>query len=285
MILIISMKDKFLNPYKSPPLNSRSLHLRKLIIRAFEGGMRGHLGSSMSLVEIISALYDSFLSYKSNDPLWIKRDRFILSKGHGCLAQYALLADKSFITLNDLDKFCHHDGILGGHPEKSKIPGVEFSTGALGHGLPVGVGMAVAGKINKQNHRVVVITGDGEINEGSIWEAALSASQNKLDNLIWIIDYNKLQSYGYLEDVINLEPLNDKISSFGFNVFEVDGHDIDMIKTTLNDLQFNHSKPNAIICHTVKGKGFPFAEHNPDWHHKSNLKPIDIASMYACLEN
>ena len=284
MILIISMENKFLNPYKSPPLNSRSLYLRKLIIRAFEGGMRGHLGSSMSLVEIMSALYDNFLSYNSNNPLWIKRDRFILSKGHGCLAQYALLADKGFISLEDLDKFCHHNGILGGHPEKSKIPGVEFSTGALGHGLPVGVGMAIAAKINKQKHKIIVVTGDGEINEGSVWEAALSASKNKVDNLIWMIDYNKFQSYGQTKNVVDLEPLNQKITSFGFNLLEVDGHDISMIEKALNSFSYNSSIPNAIICHTVKGKGFSFAEHNENWHHKSNLKPEEINAMYACLE-
>ena len=278
------MSNKYLNPYISPILDKRSLYLRKLVIRAFEGGMRGHLGSSMSLIEIMRVLYDDFLVFNPKEPNWEKRDRFILSKGHGCLAQYALLADKGFIFLSDLDKFCHHDGILGGHPEKSKIPGVEFSTGALGHGLPVGVGMAVAAKINNENHKIIVTTGDGESNEGSIWEAALSASQNKLDNIIWIIDYNKFQSYGQTKDIINLEPLNQKIISFGFNLIEVDGHNIQMIKKALQDCSQNLLKPNAIICHTVKGKGFPFAEHNEDWHHKSNLKPAEIDAMYKCLE-
>ena len=278
------MQCKFLNPYKSPALDKRSLYLRKLIIRAFEGGKRGHLGSSMSLVEIMRVLYDNFLLYKSQLPEWVDRDRFILSKGHGCLAQYVLLADKGFISFNDLDKFCHHDGILGGHPEKSKIPGIEFSTGALGHGLPVGVGMAVAAKINNKKHKVVVVTGDGEANEGSVWEAALSASKNKLDNLIWLIDYNKFQSYGQTKDVLQLEPLNQKIISFGFNLIEVDGHNIKMIESALKSFAFNSLKPNAIICHTVKGKGFPFAEHNENWHHKSNLKPEEINAMYACLE-
>ena len=278
------MQLNFLNPYKSPALDLRSLYLRKLIIRAFEGGMRGHLGSSMSLVEIMRVLYDDFLMYKTKDPEWVDRDRFILSKGHGCLAQYVLLADKGFISLDDLDKFCHHDGILGGHPEKSKVSGVEFSTGALGHGLPVGVGMAVAAKINNKKHKIIVVTGDGETNEGSIWEAALSASQNKLDNFVWIIDYNKFQSYGQTKDVIQLEPLDQKIKSFGFNLIEVDGHNIEMIENALKTFSYNSSKPNAIICHTVKGKGFPFAEHNEDWHHKSNLKPEELNAMYNCLE-
>ena len=278
------MTNKFLNPYQSPKLDKRSLYLRKLIIRAFEGGMRRHLGSSMSLVEIMRVLYDDFLLYDSKNPEWENRDRFILSKGHGCLAQYALLADKGFISIDELDKFCHHDGILGGHPEKDKIAGIEFSTGALGHGLPVGIGMAIAAKINDKNHKIVVVTGDGESNEGSIWEAALSASKNKLDNLIWIIDYNKFQSYGQTKAVIDLEPLNQKIESFGFNLIEVDGHNIKMIEEALKQLNDDRHKPKAIVCHTIKGKGFSFAEHNENWHHKSNLNPEEIKAMYKCLD-
>ena len=279
------MIDKHLNRYENQVLDKRSLYLRKLVIRAFEGGSRGHLGSSMSLIEILRVLYDSFLNYKVKMPEWEDRDRFILSKGHGCLAQYALLADKGFIKLTDLDFFCHLDGILGGHPEHSKIPGIEASTGALGHGLSIGVGMAVSAKINHKKHKIIVVTGDGEINEGSIWEAAMSASQNKLDNLIWIIDYNKLQSYGETREIINLEPLNDKISSFGFNVSETDGHNTEMIEEALTNTNLDNGKPSAIICHTVKGKGFPFAEHNPDWHHKAKLGMDVIQKMKECLND
>ena len=279
------MIDKHLNRYENQVLDKRSLYLRKLVIRAFEGGSRGHLGSSMSLIEILRVLYDSFLNYKVKMPEWEDRDRFILSKGHGCLAQYALLADKGFIKLTDLDFFCHLDGILGGHPEHSKIPGIEASTGALGHGLSIGVGMAVSAKIKHKRHKIIVVTGDGEINEGSIWEAAMSASQNKLDNLIWIIDYNKLQSYGETREIINLEPLNDKISSFGFNVSETDGHNTKMIEEALTNTNLDNGNPSAIICHTVKGKGFPFAEHNPDWHHKAKLGIDVIQKMKECLND
>jgi len=279
------MIDKHLNRYENQVLDKRSLYLRKLVIRAFEGGSRGHLGSSMSLIEILRVLYDSFLNYKVKMPKWEDRDRFILSKGHGCLAQYALLADKGFIKLTDLDFFCHLDGILGGHPEHSKIPGIEASTGALGHGLSIGVGMAVSAKIKHKRHKIIVVTGDGEINEGSIWEAAMSASQNKLDNLIWIIDYNKLQSYGETKEIINLEPLNDKISSFGFNVSETDGHNTKMIEEALTNTNLDNGNPSAIICHTVKGKGFPFAEHNPDWHHKAKLGIDVIQKMKECLND
>ena len=264
-------------------LDDRSLYLRRLIIRAFEGGTRGHLGSSMSLVEILSVLYDEWLKYDVHEPLWRCRDRFILSKGHGCLAQYALLADKGFISLQDLDEFCHPKGILGGHPDRNKIPGVEASTGALGHGLSIGVGVALALKLSKSACRVVVVTGDGEINEGSVWEAAMSASKHRLDNLIWMVDYNKLQSYGRTDTVMSLEPLSEKLESFGFEVQNIDGHDKNAIRNSLAFADANAERPNAIVCHTIKGKGFPFAESNPSWHHKSKLSPEEIQRMYDCL--
>ena len=277
------MSKNDLNIYKSPALDQRSLYLRGLVIRAFEGGTRGHLGSSMSLIEILRVLYDNFLNYNAEKPNWEKRDRLILSKGHGCLALYSILADKGFIKLEDLDLFCHDDSILGGHPENGKIPGVEASTGALGHGLSIGVGMALSAKILQNDHKIVVITGDGEINEGSIWEAALSAAKHKLDNLIVMIDYNKMQSYGRTKDVINLEPLNQKWESFGFQVQEVDGHDIRMMETVLKKTDYTNNKPNAIICHTIKGKGFPFAESNPSWHHKSSMSEADMKAMKDCI--
>ena len=181
------MTNKFLNPYESPKLDKRSLYLRKLIVRAFEGGMRGHLGSSMSLVEILRVLYDDFLSYNPKMPEWEDRDRFILSKGHGCLAQYALLSDKGFISVDELDKFCHHNGILGGHPEKNKIPGVEFSTGALGHGLPVAVGMALAAKIKNKKHKIFL----GNINSKRDWGHA----KDYVDAMWKMLQQNKPQDF------------------------------------------------------------------------------------------
>jgi len=264
-------------------MDQRSKHLRTLIVRALEGGGRGHLGSSMSLVEILRVLFDSYLQYKPTDPGWNERDRLILSKGHGCLALYALLADKGFIDEDELTTFCKSDSRLGGHPERNKVPGVEASTGALGHGLSMGVGIALACKIRKENYRVTVITGDGEINEGSVWEAAMSAAKHQLSNLTVMIDYNKIQSYGPTREVLDLEPLAEKWSSFGFEVEEVDGHDVNALEQLTNRLPLNNSKPSAIICHTIKGKGFHFAENKAEWHHKSGLKPEDIASMYDCL--
>ena len=265
-------------------MDQRSKLLRRLIIQGLEGGGRGHIGSSLSLVEILRVLYDSILAYRPHEPSWAGRDRLILSKGHGCLALYAILADRGFFSEQELQTFCKPESRLGGHPERNKAPGVEASTGALGHGLPMGVGMAIAAKIRHQRHRVVVVVGDGEINEGSIWEAALSASKHRLSNLLVIVDYNKLQSYGLSSEVLNLEPLSEKWHSFGFDVHAVDGHNITALESLFKRVPLNYEKPTAIICHTVKGMGFPFAEGQAEWHHKSGLKPAEIAEMYACLD-
>ena len=265
-------------------MDQRSKELRTLIVKALEGGGRGHLGSSMSLVEILRVLFDYVLNYKVDDHLWPDRDRLILSKGHGCLALYAMLADKGFIPKEELATFCHSDSRLGGHPERLKLPGIEASTGALGHGLPMGVGMALAARIRHQAHKVVVIVGDGEINEGSNWEAAMSASKHSLDNLVVMVDYNKLQSYGATKEVLDLEPLADKWTSFGFKVREVDGHSVDELEAALTALPFDSNSPSVIICHTVKSKGFPFAEGKAEWHHKSGFKDEDIQAMYECLK-
>ncbi|MCX6239045.1 MAG: transketolase [Bacteroidia bacterium] len=264
-------------------MDQRSKYLRKLIVQALEGGGRGHIGASMSLVEILRVLYDSYLRYQPANANWAERDRFILSKGHGCLALYAILADKDFFPKEYLRTFCKPASLLGGHPERGKVPGIEASTGALGHGLSMGVGMALAAKIREQIYRVVVVVGDGEINEGSVWEAALSAAKHKLSNLTVFVDYNKLQSYGPNHEVLNLEPLADKWCSFGFEVEEVDGHDINALEKLTKRLPLNNQKPTLVICHTIKGKGFPFAEGKAEWHHKSGLKPEDIAAMYECL--
>ncbi len=267
-----------------PSLDSRSRDLRALIVRALIGGNRGHLGSSMSLVEILRVLFDDFLRFKPGEPGWRDRDRFILSKGHGCLALYALLADKGFIASEELDSFCHSTSILGGHPEAGKVPGVEASTGALGHGLPIAVGRALAGRIRHQHYRVVVVTGDGEINEGSNWEAAMSASNHALDSLSVFVDYNKLQSYGATTEVCDLEPLAEKWRSFGFAVREVDGHDVNALRSCVQDLPFESNRPSAVICHTIKGKGLDFAEGQAGWHHKSRFTNEDIDRMRSALD-
>ncbi len=260
-------------------LDARSRKLREMVIDAIDGGGRGHLGAAMSLIEIVRVLYDDVLRYHTDDPGWAERDQFILSKGHGCLALYAILADKGFFPEEELLRQCHPDAMLGGHPESHKIPGVEASTGALGHGLPIGVGMALAARIKGRDTRVFVIMGDGEINEGSVWEAALCAAKHGIDNLVAIIDRNKLQSYGPTAEVLELEPLTDKWCSFGFAVREVDGHDVASLREAFSGLPFEPGKPNLLICHTVKGRGVPEAEHNPAWHHKSRLSPEQIADL------
>ncbi len=268
----------------SPALDSRSKYLRSLVVRGLAGGNRGHVGSSMSPIEVLRVLYDDILHYDPKNPAMKDRDRCILSKGHGCLALYALLADKGYFPVEELDRFCHRDGILGGHPEHGKVPGVEASTGALGHGLSIGVGMALAARMDGRSSRVFVIMGDGEINEGSIWEAAMSAGKHKLSNLTAIIDYNKIQSAGMTRDIQDLEPLTDKWASFGFAVAEMDGHDVDAVRNVLSHLPLNSHKPTAIISHSVKGKGIPFAEGDPKWHHHSKFDPEILQEMRHSLD-
>jgi len=264
-------------------LDERSKQLRKSVIQCIEAGGRGHIGPALSLIEIIRVLYDDFLIYDSKNTKLKSRDRFILSKGHGCLALYAVLADKEFFSKKELKIACEPLSILGGHPE-IKVPGVEASTGALGHGLPIGVGMAIAAKIKKEDHKVVVIIGDGETDEGSIWESAMSASKHKLSNLIVLLDYNKIQSYGFVKDVLDLEPLKQKWESFGFFVKEINGHDTIQIKNTLKEVSDIEGKPKIIICHTIKGKGVSFAENDPHWHHKNNLGKKELEQLYNSLK-
>ena len=264
-------------------LDERSRHLRRLAVRTLAGGGRGHVGSTMSLIEILRVLFDDVLRYRADEPRWRERDRLILSKGHGCVALYALLADKGFFPLEELDTFCQLDSMLGGHPEASKVPGVEASTGALGHGLSYGIGMALAARIERRDSRVVVVMGDGEIDEGSVWEAALCAGKHHLSNLTAIIDYNKIQSAGPTREVQDLEPLVDKWRAFNFAVTEVDGHDVDALRAVLTALPLEPHRPSTVICHTVKGMGIPFAENDPTWHHKSRLPAGVIADMREAL--
>jgi transketolase len=265
-------------------LDSRSKYLRELAIDALEGGERGHIGSTMSLIEILRALFDKVLVYDSKNPEMQERDRLILSKGHGCIALYALLADKGFFSRDLLPSFCRFESLLGGHPERSHVPGVEAATGSLGHGLSLGVGMAMAARIRGNNHRTFVIVGDGELNEGSIWEAALAASHHKLTDLTVIVDYNGLQSYGRIEDVWNLEPLQEKWDSFGFDTHDVKGHDVDELEHVLASRNLS-GKPRAVIARTIKGKGIGFAEHNPKWHHKAKLSSDDISALRTAVRD
>ena len=267
------------------PLDNRSKHLRRLVVEGLLGGGRGHIGSSMSPIEILRVLYDEVMRYDPANPRWPDRDRFILSKGHGCLAQYALLADKGFFPRETLGSFCKRDSILGGHPDAGTSPGVEASTGALGHGLSIGIGMALAARLQKRPSRVFVVMGDGEINEGSVWEAAMSAGKHRLSNLVAIVDYNKIQSYSFTDEVQPLDPLPEKWASFGFDAVEVDGHDVEALSALFSRLPLSADKPTAIIAHTVKGRGVPFAEHQPSWHHKNKFTEDEVRAIAAALED
>ena len=263
-------------------LDNRSKELRKTIVEMLKFSRRGHVGSAFSLIEILRVLYDEVLRYDANEPEWPLRDRCILSKGQGCLALYVVLAEKGFFPESELWNFCKSDGILGGHPDH-KVPGIEASTGSLGHGLPIGIGMALNARYEGASHRTFVIIGDGESNEGSVWEAALSAGKHKLSNLTVLVDYNKHQSYSSTFEVQDLEPLADKWKAFGFATAEVDGHDVGSLRSLLLDLPLDSEKPSAIICHTIKGKGVKFIENDMEWHHKSRVSDEELQSLHAAL--
>lgn len=263
-------------------LDERSIALRNRIVDALEGGKRGHVGASLSLVEILRVLYDEILVLRPDEPRWPDRDYCILSKGHGCLTQYAMLADRGFFPMDQLVLQCTPGAMLGGHPD-THVPGVEAATGALGHGLAIGLGLALAARMQKRRSRTFVVMGDGEINEGSVWEAALTASKHGLSSLTAIIDYNKLQSYGKVADVLPLEPLADKWRAFGFAVREVDGHDVGQLREALGALPFDQNKPSLLIAHTIKGRGVPVAEGEASWHHKAFVDPKTIAQLRDAL--
>lgn len=274
----------FLDSPLAIPLDERSRALRGLIARSFLAAGRGHLGPALSLVEILRVLYDEVLRVYPDDPRRPDRDRCILSKGHGCLALYAILADRGFFPVADLESFCAFDSYLGGHPEYGLVPGVEASTGALGHGLGIGIGMALAARLQGRPSRIFVIQGDGEINEGSVWESAMAAAKHRLDHLTVIVDFNRFQSYGPIESVLPLDPLSEKWRAFGFATAEVNGHDTAALRQVFSRLPLAPGKPSAVLCRTVKGKGVRAAENNADWHHKNKLTPEEEAVLRAMAE-
>ncbi|MHA1409548.1 MAG: transketolase [Candidatus Odinarchaeia archaeon] len=252
--------------------------IRKNIVRMHAQSGSSHIASSLSPVEILVVLYFRILKINPKNPDEQDRDRFILSKGHSSTALYAVLSLRGFFPENVLDEYYTDGGRLPGHSTMHCVPGVEVSTGALGHGLPMGVGMALAGKCDKRDYRVFVLVSDGECDEGSIWESAMFARHHNLDNLIVIVDYNKLQAFGRTNDVLNLEPFKDKWASFGWSVKEIDGHNFLQIERVLSKLPFEKGKPNLVIAHTIKGKGISFMEDRLEWHYKSpNIEQLDIA--------
>lgn len=273
-------------------LEKKSAEFRRVILSTICKGGGGHIPASLSIVEILTVLYNGILKVNPENPRDPKRDRFILSKGHACVALYAALADRGFFDKELLNNFGRKGSILGGHPDMHKVPGIEASTGALGHGFPFGVGMALAGKMDKQAYRVFVLLGDGECQEGSVWEAALFAAQQKLDNLIAIIDYNKLQAMDRLDKIVGLEPLAKKWQAFGWEVEETDGHDIDKLSKLFKSVPFRRARPSLVIAHTVKGRGVSFMENIPIWHFrmpnpeelKLICKELDLKTMEGTEE-
>lgn len=247
-------------------LKLKSVLLRKNLLKYIYKAKAGHTGGSLSSTDILNVLYNRVLNVDPKDFKNPDRDRYIQSKGHCVEALFATLADRGFFPEADLETLCQYQSHYIGHPTK-KVNGVEQNTGALGHGLPICVGEAIAAKMDKKTYRVFTLMGDGELPEGSNWEAFLAASHYKLDNLYAILDYNKQQISGSNAEVMNTDSVREKLEAFGWAVIEVDGHDVKELEAALNNGPLEIGKPNFIIAHTIKGKGVSYMEGNLKWHH------------------
>ncbi len=247
-------------------LRQKAAQARLTVLNMVYNAKDGHIPSALSMIEILTVLYYKILRINPQNPRDINRDRFVLSKGHGCASLYAILADLGFFSSDEIDRFSSFDGILGGHPEMQKVPGVEVSTGSLGQGISVALGMAMSAKMLNKDFKVYCVVGDGECNEGSVWEAAQVAAHQKLDNFIVIVDLNKHQSSGKTVDVVNSQNMADKWHSFGWETVEIDGHSFIDIMGSVSLAPFKRGKPSAIIAHTIKGKGISFMEDQKKWH-------------------
>ncbi len=250
---------------------------RHIIIMTGNAGS-GHPGGSLSAADIVTALYFNIMRHDPENPAWPDRDRFILSKGHAAPLLYAALAESGYFPLETLPTLRKLGSSLQGHADSNVTPGVEMTAGSLGQGLSFSVGVALAGRLNSQDYRVYVMLGDGECDEGQVWEAAMAAAHFRVDNLTAIVDNNGLQIDGWNRDVMNIEPLNDKWKSFGWHVIEVDGHNIPRLLDAFKEAQSVKGKPSVIIAHTVKGKGVSFMENNVDFHGKApNAEQVELA--------
>ncbi len=262
----------YINKLKMNCLNINSynfsIRIRRQSLEMVHRARASHIGSALSICDIISVLYCSLMKIDPRDPFWSDRDRFILSKGHSCVAVYAALAEIGFFPRERLIEYGKDHSALMNHISH-RVPGVEFSTGSLGHGVPFGVGKAMAGKKNKCEWRTYVLMSDGELGEGSNWEAIMFAAHHKLDNLVAIVDYNKLQSLTTVAETLGVEPLSEKMRAFGWSVREVDGHDHAAIKKSLSCTPWENEKPSMLVAHTIKGKGVSFMENKVEWHYKS----------------
>lgn len=248
-------------------LAHKSILYRKIIIKMIYKTKAGHTGGSLSCVDLLNVLYNHVMDIEPSNFSSVDRDHYIHSKGHSVEALYAVLADKGFFPIEELDLVEKYGSRFTGHPTRD-VPGIEQNTGSLGHGLSMAVGMALAAKKDGRTNRVFTIMGDGELTEGSIWEASASAAHYHLDNLVAIVDRNTLQISGRTKDVMDMEPLEEKFAAFGFAVRHVDGNDISALTSLFNKVPFESGKPNLILAHTIKGKGVSFIEGNIPWHHR-----------------
>ncbi len=251
---------------KTQDLKYIAKQARKLMVETLICAGCGHPGGALSSIDLMTALYFDAMRLDPANPGWDDRDRFILSKGHSSIGLYTILHLRGFMSKETLFTFRQDDSRLCGHPDMHKVEGVEMSTGSLGHGLSIGAGLAIVGKMDKKANRVFVLMGDGETQEGSIWEAAMFASHHMLDNLVGIVDRNMLQIDGLTEDILALEPYKAKWEAFGWHVVEIDGHDFVQITSSLRQAPHVPAKPTLILANTVKGKGISFMENNPAWH-------------------
>ncbi len=258
--------------------------LRIEIVKMIGSAGNGHPGGSLSEVELLVSLYFRVLRHNPKDPNWQDRDRFILSKGHGCPALYAVLAEAGYIDPSILGTLRKLGSPLQGHPDKRFLPVLEANTGSLGQGLSIGIGMALAARLDKKAWHTFVMVGDGEIQEGQNWEAAMFAPYHKLDNLTLIVDYNHQQLDGFTKDILDVAPLGEKFNAFGWRTVEIDGHDFNQVIPALEQARAGaRGKPTCIVANTVKGKGVSFMENNPEWHGVAP-KPDQVAAAVAELQ-
>lgn len=263
-------------------LKFHAFNARRNVITASSVASSSHIASALSPIDILTALYFDTLNVNHKDPDNPKRDKFILSKGHGGLGLYSVLVERGFISEKLLKKYGQDGSVLTVHPVRKAVAGIEATTGSLGHGLGMGVGMAIAQKRNKNPGRVFVMVSDGECDEGSTWEAVMLAGHWQLDNLVAIVDYNKIQSFGSVKEVLELEPFADKWQANRWAVTEVDGHDFEKLIPALRSIPLAKNKPTVIIAHTVKGKGVPFMENKLEWHYR-NVRPEDLKVTLGSL--
>ena len=260
-------------------LKMKAKEIRKDIIEEVYNAKSGHPGGSLSIADIMAVLYFNELRIDEKNPRWEERDRLVLSKGHCSPALYASLAERGFFDKEDLKSFRKLDSNLQGHPDLNKVPGVDMTSGSLGQGLSVANGMAIAGKMDNKDYRVYAILGDGELEEGQIWEAAMTSNKYKLDNLCVIVDNNNLQIDGTIEEVMSSYPIDEKFKSFGFNVINIDGNNIEEIISAFETAKQTKNKPTCIIAKTIKGKGVSFMENKAGWHGKAPSEEEYIQAM------